>query len=269
MNSIAVVFRGHLRTWNFCKHVLLSQFSKLATNVDFYFSIWNTKTINTIETDCKDYNLKEIILFPISSNYYLKHQSISWLSHNIAESREFQNNRSTYDAVIDTRPDILPCFVDINKIFYPESNTVHTEFADNNRISDLLFLFDTRVFEIFSRRHIDINDYLHKHNLDIHVSLHHWCHENKLIPDKKVSEFWYNQIIRPDILDYYSSANHLMNLNSPRNHLALCKNWNFLPDIKKQEDMKKHGIDPTDYDVTDHYQQRLDDWNNLKMFGKI
>lgn len=251
MNNIAVVLRGHARTWNFCKVVLLDKLSQLATNIDFYFSTWNTNTtsIKEIQKDFEKYNLKELIVNPVSSKYYQNYQSIAWLSQQVIDSNEFIKNKSNYDAVIDTRPDIVPCYFKLENKFSPEKNCVYAEFSNNQRMSDLFLLFNVETFELFSKRYLDIDIYLRQYKWDIHSSLWKWCYNNNLISNEKIREFWYSQIIRPDILNFHKYAEEIINWNDKPHHLTLSKEWNLLSYSQKEVFLKHHDIDLLDYNL--------------------
>lgn len=253
MNNIAVVIRGHARTWNFCKGVLLDKLSKMARNVDFYFSTWNTNTakIVEIENDFEGYNLKEVLVNSKNCAYYHSYQSVAWLSICVANSTTFKENKSKYDAVVDTRPDIVPSFFHQENIFVPEPKSIYAEFSNNNRMSDLFFLFNVDVFERFSRRYIDIHEYLPRFRYDIHESLYQWCLDNGIRPDEKLLEFWWSQIVRPDILNHCISAEVIGGWNDRRHHLTLSAHWSKLPLDDKRTYCRLHNIDPLDYDIQD------------------
>ena len=46
IDRIAVIIRGHFRTWDFCKSVLLDKLNSLTPNVDFYFATWDIPSEN-------------------------------------------------------------------------------------------------------------------------------------------------------------------------------------------------------------------------------
>ena len=57
MKNIAVVLRGHVRTWHFNAPKVFDFYDSIADNVDYYFTTWDTSNTDGIEGTFEDQNL--------------------------------------------------------------------------------------------------------------------------------------------------------------------------------------------------------------------
>ena len=55
--NIAVVLRGHVRTWHFNAPKVFDFYDSIAENVDYYFITWDSSNTDRIEGTFKDQNL--------------------------------------------------------------------------------------------------------------------------------------------------------------------------------------------------------------------
>lgn len=163
MNRIAVIFRGHVRTWHLlCDH-MLPIYDSLATNVDYYFVTWQMPNFGTqdIINSFGDRNLVKILTVPILKDYYNSWLGSSWLSYNMLPYKRQREKHVTYDAIIDTRPDVA---VDIlqHKILPIEENTlyttgleIHHNWLTNHNdiaIQDWFLMCSSKVYNIMAER---------------------------------------------------------------------------------------------------------------------
>ena len=63
-NHIAVVLRGHVRTWHFIYPLVFKFYESIAENVDYYFITWDTSNTNGIE---ETFEGKNLIHFQVSA----------------------------------------------------------------------------------------------------------------------------------------------------------------------------------------------------------
>jgi len=111
-NRIAVVQRGHLRTWKYIKNIVKDFYSNLAHEVDYYFILWDYEQTRNYDVSL-DFNTGELIqyqLVPIPENK----DSIDSLYNgwrgpsHLAQMAIPEISKRKYDLVIETRPDIIP-----------------------------------------------------------------------------------------------------------------------------------------------------------------
>ena len=57
MKNIAVVLRGHVRTWRFNAPKVFDFYNEIADNVDYYFITWDTSNTEGIEETFINQNL--------------------------------------------------------------------------------------------------------------------------------------------------------------------------------------------------------------------
>ena len=111
MKNIAVVLRGHVRTWAYNAPVVFDFFDSIAENVDYYGFTWDTpqlKQINVFESFKKAG--KELKHFEAVTLH--KHRFTSWagpalLATHAAPYIRQEHNINPYDAVFETRFDVL------------------------------------------------------------------------------------------------------------------------------------------------------------------
>ena len=57
MKNIAVVLRGHVRTWHFNAPKVFDFYNEIADNVDYYFITWDTSNTEGVEESFTNQNL--------------------------------------------------------------------------------------------------------------------------------------------------------------------------------------------------------------------
>lgn len=166
MNHIAVILRGHPRTWNLIKDYTLDTYDKLAKNVDYYFVTWHVP--NTGVADLLDAfngrNLVQFVMVPIIQEYYNSYYGSSWLPYNVLPYKRLREKEVTYDAVIDSRPDIAIQLLPNKKIIPPEENSVYTTGLELHynwqlekkdiAVKDWFFITTSKVYDIMAQRFI-------------------------------------------------------------------------------------------------------------------
>lgn len=168
LNHIAVVLRGHVRTWLHIKDFAFSFYESIADNVDYYFSTWGHTQLSTydINESFTGRNLVICLINKINTDYYDSWLAPAWLSYAIRPYKRLREKNVKYDAVIDTRPDILPRFHPAPNrappLFRPEPNTLYTTgfeiFGYHDKrsigISDHFLLCSSEVFDVMAERFI-------------------------------------------------------------------------------------------------------------------
>lgn len=111
MKNIAVVLRGHLRTWSYNAPVVFDFFDSIAENVDFYLFTWNTPDlkqhllINTFDNHGRP-PVYSLAVNPQES-LYTSWSGPALLSTLAAPHIRHNHLKTPYDAVFETRFDVL------------------------------------------------------------------------------------------------------------------------------------------------------------------
>lgn len=105
MDTIAVVIRGHLRTWNFCKESMFTTFESQYPDVDWYFVTWRESlTEARLQSLKKDFQGRKLHLYIIEehSKSYNPWHGPGVLCMQVAE----EILQKEYHTVFETRPDV-------------------------------------------------------------------------------------------------------------------------------------------------------------------
>lgn len=195
-NKIAVVIRGHVRTWFSLKDIVFENYKTLAKKVDYYFVTWDiydnefkTKIISSFETE----NLS-LIKFVKTDNYYRGSQGPSWLVNHTKTIIQNQN----YDFIFETRPDVV-IKVDKSKEFVYQENSIFTswenEVIDGNGVKDIGICDAFQGLSLKGFR-VYCNRYKMLTKINNHVDLRNFYKE-KFIDIKLFKDFIKPEIVRP------------------------------------------------------------------------
>jgi len=244
MNHIAVVFRGHLRTWTLIKDHVLNYYDNLAKNVDYYFVTYKlpNKSSSWVEKDFTKRNLISFLEVPIYEPLYSSYIGPAWLNYNVIPYKRLRERHVTYDAVIDTRPDIMVFNTLHKKFIIPENNCLYTklELHTNNitkkldiALQDWFFVSKSNVFDIMATRFVT-------HNLEgTQISIRKFA-ENENIKIR-THDMVQTVITRPNIAILARRDIGYRNVNS------ISANWINLPKEEKLKFCLDAYIDPEDY----------------------
>jgi hypothetical protein len=143
--KIAVMLRGHVRTWHYIYPLVFDFYDNLGGTVDYYFCTWDTSNTKGVEETFKGKNLISFQILPHDLEPPARHMRAG-VPHNFTLKGKYYNSAMGppymnkmmepylnlkekemgrfYDVVFDTRPDILPSIkYELTPIF-PEANTV-------------------------------------------------------------------------------------------------------------------------------------------------
>jgi hypothetical protein len=140
LDHIAVVLRGHVRTWHYIYPMVFDFYDSIAENVDYYFITWDSSNTDGVVETFKHQNLIhfQIVAKDICDGEY--YDSLTGpgfmgtmiLPHLKAKEEKLKNK--TYDAIFDSRPDVI---MERTKVIHgdntgenlpvivPEHNSVH------------------------------------------------------------------------------------------------------------------------------------------------
>ncbi len=166
MSKVAVVIRGHLRTWNFVKHQLFHVMESRYTNIDWYFSTWQESVtperIHSIHQDFQGRNMR----FYTTTGC---HELSSWFGPGkLCEQVVDDVLAGCYDVIIETRPDVYIEMDDQQQFPMMQSNSVHFTGLDlvytlvpgHQRMDhhygaqDWFFMFSPEVFQRYAYRRL-------------------------------------------------------------------------------------------------------------------
>lgn len=169
MNNIAVILRGHCRTFRFIHHKIFEFYDSISTNVDYYFASW-TSSLEDVNIpyifESNNKNLITIKYFNDKENSNIRNGYLgpSHMCYSIVPHKRIREKTVSYDMVFETRPDVLPFMRPKQELvpFMMEDNTlyvshieIHKNSATQKRevaVPDWFLISDSRTFDIMSQR---------------------------------------------------------------------------------------------------------------------
>jgi hypothetical protein len=248
MKNIAVILRGHYRTWDYNHKEAFKFYESIAENVEYYFVTWQLENMfsKRITDSFQDNNQKLIKFLPIYPDqlYYTSWHGPSHLNHSIIPYKKQREREIVYDAVFDTRPDIIYKRVENKIVSLPETNTLYvTRYEpqhgpDGNKhigIEDHFMMSTSEIHNIMSTRHayrdtIGCQSQILKlaTEFGIHTALIDWVKDSIVRPTAFAS------IPKPE--NYFDG-----------DHAKVEREWGFLPVEQKLALLKHHAIREEDY----------------------
>lgn len=253
MNRIAVILRGDVRTWDYAKPAIFAFWESIADNVDYYFATWRTPTLN-VNSLYKDFENKNLIALitlepgPVDKPYS-GWTGPSMLCYHLVPYKRIREKTVTYDAVFETRPDVLYTLIDGKKPIAPDHNTLFSSnlivLTDNNRIGigDHFFAMSSNVFDILSQRfvmtttptgtHYDIRKICDAEGIDV-------CHldwaEAQIVRPNGIDDI-------PNPFDYFTAWKVI----AQNDWSTIQQRWHAMSRVDKIQCLKEHNIAITDY----------------------
>jgi len=230
-NKIAVVLRGHVRTWPQISQVVFKNFNKISNLIDYYFITWDIPGLDEdkIIKSFKGQNLVKFIKVNNNQHYNNSHGP-SWLANNMYDYLLPTN----YDVIFDSRPDIVPVFF---KHYHEQleytDNSVYVLWESivtdgNTGISDCFQYMSKDVYKVFCDR------YKTNHIMNAHVDLRNVYLEDNINIIPSNGFMFYADIIRPTQIDqiylYESSIDKIW-----ENKELLISLWNKWDNLSEQD----------------------------------
>ena len=185
MKHIAVVLRGHVRTWHFNAPKVFEFYDEIADNVDYYFTTWDTSNTDDVK---ETFNKRNLIHYQIISanleggdsindigKYYNGSLGPAFMNTLILPYKRLREKElnQKYDCVFDTRPDVMPTRLDILRgdeagtyitFLKPAKNSVYVPGLELQNediaLADWLLYCDSDTFEKTTLRY-HANKYLY------------------------------------------------------------------------------------------------------------
>jgi hypothetical protein len=169
LNHIAVILRGHTRTWKLIYPYCFDFYEKIASKVDYYFVSWQGSQHNTniVET-FNGRHLEVLLLLTPTPDFDNSFQNASYSSYMVLPYKHKREKSVKYDLVIDSRPDVIPVLQKNKTIIAPEPNILYTtqfELQHNFRyneldiaVSDWYMCSTSEIYDIMATRWAETND---------------------------------------------------------------------------------------------------------------
>jgi hypothetical protein len=264
-NKIAVMIRGQLRTWNFCKHNHFYTYEKIAHHVDYYFATWDDAgyDFTAIKRDFDGKNLIELIACPFRQIYGTAWCGPPWLSYNLSLYRNAHGQK--YDVVFDQRTDTLnwlqwePYEIDPMTMYTPDPPFKNSDERTAlgygaSGVTDYGFMSDSHTYDLVSQR-FKIMTKVDKKSPE--YRLENYCLEKNIVmPGGSVLN---QQVCRPAIFLDHKDPIIIVNPDIiERLNTGLSLIWKKLTREQKVHLCESNGISANDYvGKPDHYTRDL------------
>jgi hypothetical protein len=249
MQNIAVVLRGHVRTWNYIYPLVFEFYDSISKNVDYYFSTYDLdsfKKLDKLTSTFRNKNLIKILSFKqdyMDDNaFHNSWTSPAFMAYTIFPylNKNHQNNK--YDAVFDSRPDIIPYRINDKSIILPEENYLYTTNIELHRsslnqeyypaIADHFLMSTVNTFYKMSYRYSEEN--LHSNQIQ------HIITANKYGTDICKLDWIDAVITRPNMCDF-------KNKNDKDEVMKLLCEWAMLSYEERKKIIQLFNLDEKDY----------------------
>ena len=256
MNHIAVILRGHMRTFGYTKDIMFNFYNKIAKNVDYYVVTWEIPGLNidSIKSHFKYSNLVALVRVPANSTVYNSWIGPGWLSYNIVPYKRQRERKVTYDAVFDTRPDVVYQLTG-KSIIVPEPDSLYTTLFTNlpkedelNKncigLADHFMIMPSDVYDKLSCR------YIVKNVLGCHAQLKQVCNDENI--NTCIIDWIQAKITRPNAIERIPDPNdYFQPEKTGVSWPEIQAEWAGLDARKKLYYINSYGINPEDYFSSD------------------
>lgn len=268
MNRIAVILRGHIRSWNIIHKRVFEFYESLAYNVDYYFTTYKVDNFDYTKTkkSFEGKNLVKFLLVPTENRVgnenmiYNSWYGPAYLVYRILPYMRKRCKDYAYDAVFDSRPDVLPKLKHNLTPLRPEKNTLHTSGIELHKsyitkkyelaISDHFFMYDFETCQRLADRHI----YPCPNGNQIEHRM--WLEQNRI--NLSVIDWVEAYITRPNVDKLINT-----DLSEIGKCYELFNEWGNYTDSEKIEYCKKYEIALQDYLDTDTYHCQIKSIGNV------
>jgi hypothetical protein len=203
MKKVAVFVRGHKRTWDFHKENFFNFCDQLGDQVDYYCAVWmNKKNYSEIDKMKGDFRDKRLKIFLMPENHW-EYDAFKGPAHMSSMLNKFKLEEEVtsgvvYDAVLDTRPDVIFFSADpveAPKPWHVGSTRVELESVNGwQGLEDHAFFSDSPTHTLWTTRsQYELVTYSGHHKLL------KYCEINNLTPFRVNFEC---RIIRPTVVDF-------------------------------------------------------------------
>lgn len=267
MKNIAVILRGHARSWTVIHQHAFKFYESLAENVEYYFTTYKLEDYDyaNVKATFAGKKLIKFLLVPTEDRVNRKNIYNSWygpayLVYRILPYMRHRCKTTSYDAIIDTRPDILCRYRNNLKPLLPVANTLHTSKIELHKrydidttevaIGDHFFMYDYETCMKLADRHIAPCP------LGNQIQHRQWLEEEGI--DINVIDWVEAYITRPNIDKLIDNDIDARMGES----YTLFEEWHQLSSKEKIDYCNKYNIALQDYIDTDTYHCQIYPFNH-------
>jgi len=249
---IALMLRGHARTWRWTIPQLNRALAECSPNIDAYVCLWKSQSFGRRE-------LRELCdLLPTVHQELIDQEqwdfadscdgytAPSWHGARLAQARRQHESRGVeYDMVIDTRPDI---YVETHPSWFtlPEQGHLQSTLftdpwfgSDRPGIEDHLLVMSPAVHDLWCERHHARYDIGYNHCI-----LHQFCRDSDLTIGQV--QWMRTEFVRPN---WHGWADRGMSMVALRRALS---EWNGMDKQERLQHCMTAGIDPQEFSAPFH-----------------
>lgn len=248
LNRIAVMLRGHVRTWKFIYPEVFEFYESIAKNVDYYFITWRGSQASTNITATFEGRIlaANVSIMPTTDFSMDSYKASSYLAYMLLPYKRAREKTVTYDMVFDSRPDVVPVLDKSKHIFLPNENTFYTtsfdlHFNQKTRfydvaVQDWFFGSTSKVYDIMAQRFITDNEQ------GVQITIRSYAESNGLhvnmLPYVKA------YMARPNVTDIMSDGRIDVSYLGTQ-----MSNWMLLDSQSKLDYCAKNNIVQSDYET--------------------
>ncbi len=267
MNNLAVILRGHSRSWPIIHKHAFEFYESLAYNVDYYFVTYKLDDYdyNHIKETFKDKNLIKFLLVPTENRagnqntMYNSWFGPAYLVYRILPYMRQRLKHVNYDAIIDTRPDVLCRMKENLTPLLPVPNTLHTHKLEIHTrhdtkdpevvLADHFFMYDFETCLKLADRHTVLCPYGN------HIQYRMFLEEENI--ELNTIDWVEAYITRPNV-DKLINDNIIERMGEC---YTLFEEWGHYSSNEKIEYCEKYNIALNDYVDTDTYHAQIYKYN--------
>ena len=253
MNHIAVILRGHVRTWDYTRPVIFDFYDSIAKNVDYYFVTWTHENMHrkSLEDTFDGKNLIKLLYVDIGDeSMYNNWNGPAWLNYNVLPYKHQREKEVKYDAVFDTRPDIIYHVTNPDIVLPPEENVLYCTGYTNQPcpitgkmylgMQDCFFVSTSKVHDIMNERFIQWN------NIGCHSMLMQIATDNNFTTAQL--NWAEDSIVRPNAFDRIPDPYDFFLWRKTGYGLKeIEQEWMHMASEDKIQFLSKYGIKEMDY----------------------
>lgn len=106
-NNIAVILRGHVRTWHMIYPHVFKFYESLAHNVDYYFYTWKSQHSQDVPDTFTGKNLIAFHQLDSNSEFATSWRGPAFFNYLSLYYMRPKHSKDPYDFIVDSRPDVL------------------------------------------------------------------------------------------------------------------------------------------------------------------
>lgn len=250
LKNIAVILRGHARTWHLIYKNVFDFYDNIARKVDYYWFTWETDKHYLIQNTFNGKNLVAYHTFDNTRFFQNSWRSAAYLNYMALFFLKERHKISPYDVIIDTRPDVLPRLqygrfqiTEPKKVLVPhlemhpslETKKIEVAIPDHWIVYPDIDLLEKMCGRMYSEadlgNQVELVKLIYEHGYEIHT-----CQNID------------SKIIRPNLIKYFNIHNPMNSESILQKQSVMQHNWmHELTPEEKVQICKDTNVDINDY----------------------